>query len=684
MSVSFLAPWALGLAVLAALPVVAHLSQQQPRDEVPFGAMMLLKRVVKRLRRRARLKDVMLFVMRVSAVVACVLAAAGLQILWDTDAPAVGQSGRVVVVLDTSMSMSQQDRGGSLLARARADVRRALNALPATTELGLVSYDDEAHVWTSQLRPGPEAILGMVDALEPGAGGSNLRAGLLEARRLLGGEPGEVMLFSDEAGAVQVPSAASEIARFVELGSAIVPRPIHAEPARNVAVTSATFGDGLEGGQVVVRVTNYGPDAVELPCEVVLPDGTEIPFFIDAPPLGPAESSVTVPRVAEGGVATARCEDAALPLDDAHYFHLPHVGASRVMIVDGDPGDTPTRSEVYFLERALAPWGGRRSGLRPDVVTPNGLASLDPEVHRVAVLANVSDPRPYSTRLTEFVQKGGALVIAVGDNVTADRYNMALGGLLPSRLQRPRALASMEEDPVRLALPDVKEPPFTSFSRGSRSALARVGSWRVMTVEPTSQGDTRTLLSYVGGLPALQSRNVGRGKVVLWTSTIDRGWSNMPLQAAYVPMMQDLIAWLGASGKDVAKRLQGTVGQPVTVDDEALPSTAEVFDALGRTVASRWQGSSLVFRPETPGAYRIGVPDGPTVALVAVNIGPEESDVRRGPGVAAVEAELAPELFQRADDLGMPLLWFAGCMMALSSVLARARRETAVELTQDA
>ena len=56
----------------------------------------------------------------------------------------------------------------------------------------------------------------------------------------------------------------------------------------------------------------------------------------------------------------ARVEDAHLELDDTRYFHLPRVGASRVMVVDGDPGATAMASEVYFLERALAPWGGSR------------------------------------------------------------------------------------------------------------------------------------------------------------------------------------------------------------------------------------------------------------------------------------------------------------------------------------
>ena len=39
------------------------------------------------------------------------------------------------------------------------------------------------------------------------------------------------------------------------------------------------------------------------------------------------------------------------------HFHLPRIGASRVLVVDGDPGAASIDSEVYFLERALSPLG---------------------------------------------------------------------------------------------------------------------------------------------------------------------------------------------------------------------------------------------------------------------------------------------------------------------------------------
>ena len=64
MGLSFLAPAALALAAFVALPILAHMARQVPRERRAFGAMLLLDRVVKRLRRRRRLKDPLLLLLR--------------------------------------------------------------------------------------------------------------------------------------------------------------------------------------------------------------------------------------------------------------------------------------------------------------------------------------------------------------------------------------------------------------------------------------------------------------------------------------------------------------------------------------------------------------------------------------------------------------------------------------------
>ena len=672
MGLSLLTPLALFLGALIGLPIIAHMARQTPRDRHEFGAMLLLQRVVKRLRRRRRIKDWLVLLLRALAVLAVVFAVTGPELSYPGGVPEFGGSGRVVVIVDRSLSMSLQDGGSTLLQRAREQSIALVRDLPAAALVGVVVYGTEADRLTPNLTADHSLALLRLEEIQPSHGTSNLRAALLEARKLLGGEPGEILLYTDEAGPRMVAEAEDEIARLVAGGSSVIPRVVQANPPRNVAVTSAVYGDGLEGGQVAVRLANYGPDPIEVACEVTLPDGAAIPIFSDIPPFGESEERITIPVEASGGVGKVLCEDPDLRADDARYFHLPRVGASRVLVVDGDPGDTPTRSEIYFLERALAPWGGSKSGVSIDVTTPGGLMELDPEQHRVVFLSNVSDPRPFGPRLTEFVRKGGNLVITAGDNVTADRYNAALGGILPAAFRKPRAVADTGEKGVAISLPDLANAMFQPFSRTGRSGFSKVRAHTLLTLEPYSDvpGEVDTLLSYENGMPALVERRIGAGRVVVWTGTIDLGWGNLPLQAVFMPMMQRLVTYLGGDAGGSSARVSGLVADTIAIDLPDLVLDLEVEGPDGQLVPSRVEGSKLLFTPEMPGAYAVKAESAPILAWVAVNNDPDESDVRSYGSVAAVEGDLKPELLERRVDLGRGFLGFGLLMLMAQALLA--------------
>ena len=667
MTASWLVPSAAALAALVVLPVLAHLTRRAPTDRVAFGAMLLIDRLVRRLRRRRSLKDPWLLLIRALAIVAAALAATGPFVAWQELDRAYAGNGRVVVVLDRSMSMSMAHGEGTLLARARDEAIAFVEALPGGAQVALVVCGSGPEVRTDGLSADLEGVAALIGAVEAGPAGCDLRASLLEARKLLDGDPGDVLIFTDEAGPVMIPAAAEEIERLIAQGSNVLPRPVHAEPPRNVAVLGAVYGDGLEGGQVTLRAANYGPEPVEVACEVVLPDGASIPVFMQLPADGEAEARVTVPRKADGGVALARCDDPSLPGDDRRYFHLPSIGASRVVVVDGDPGDSPLKSEVYFLERALAPWGGEQAGVVPDVVSASGLLASDLSAYKVVFLANVSDPRPFAAELREFVRRGGSLVVAGGENVTSERYNEAIGPILPGLLRPTRSLADLAEEPVRLVAPDTDHPLFEPFKRAGRSGFSRAGAWRVLTLEPFAESDsTQTLLRYEGGVPALIDHTVGSGHVILWTSTFDLGWSNLPLQAVFMPMVQRLVTVLGGDAGGRAARRDAVVGERVEVE---VPDGAAVVvtDADGQPARSQIEGARVVLQPEAPGGLQVRLEGGPVLAWIAVNAEVSESDVRRSSSLASAQKAVDPEAFERRLELGPGLLAAALAAMMVSA-----------------
>ena len=682
-------PLALGLLGLALAPIIAHLVRRQPTTRRPFGAMLLLRRMQRRLRRRRRLHDKLLLALRMLIVAAVVAAASRPELKWPGAIPEFGGTGAVVVVIDNSLSMDLREaggRGGTLLSRTRTEARNLIKGLPPETLVGAVTIGGTASRLTPALTRDRSVVLSGIEDVSQTQLGTDLVGGIREARRLLGGAGGEVVVFSDEAGPLAVPAALPEIALLTEQGGALVPRPQRAAVAANVAVVGAKYGSGPEGGSVRVRIAGFGSDLVEVPCTVELPDGTKITAFVEVGAGETVEETFTVPRVTQGGVGFARIEDGTLAADDSYAFHLPTVGASRVMVVDGDPGLTPVASEVYYLERALAPWGSvvaMGGGVLPEVTGVAGVAALDPDIHQVVFMANVADPGPLANHLINFVQRGGSVVIGLGDNVTADRYNGVLAALLPSALRRARSLAGPGEPGVPTLLPDTSLELFAPFARGGRAAFGRIRWARLFTLEPYEPTeDVRTLLATEGGLPLLVERRVGAGRVLLMTGTFDTGWGNLPLQAAFMPWIQSMVRYLGGRSAAAGELREARVGDVMEV---ALPVALPDVTVTGPRgmVSMETTPSGVRFHADKAGAYRVETPGAPALSVIAVNVDPAESDVRLGTALAETAAEVDPDRFMHRFSLLPWLLWAALGLGLLQAVLARRRKRESVEIDEE-
>ncbi|MBN1337278.1 MAG: VWA domain-containing protein [Deltaproteobacteria bacterium] len=697
-SFSFLAAGALALAVLALGPLIAHLARQDPIERQAFGAMMLVERLVRRLRRRRRIQDPVRLAVRLLAVLLVVVATARPGLGIPDTALRLGGVGRVVVVLDNSLSMSLEEDGalrtlvgqggaseGTLLARARREAVALVRELPPDARVGVVAVvgpEGGPERILPTLVQDPDRVVRALEAVQPSWSGTDLAGALREARSLLGGEPGEVVVFTDEAGPGTVAGAVPEIERILAAGGRVLPRGVQDASPRNVTVSTVTYGGGVEGGSLRVGLTGFGKGEAETVVTVTLPDGSRMTAFVQVPgcpgsdapgdalpACEPVEVRFTVPPEVPGGVASVALSGDRLASDDTHWFHLPRVGPSRVLVVDGDPGPTPIQSEVYFLERALAPWGGLGTGVRPEVTAPDGVPDLDLGQYRVVFLANVSEPRPLADTLSAFVRGGGGLVITGGDNVTPERYNAALSTLLPAPLRRSRNLVSFDvEEGVPLVAPDTGEELFTPFARQGRAGFTAVRVRRAILFDPVP-GDVqaRTLLALEGGLPFLLERTVGRGRVFVLAGTVDLAWNDLPLQAVFLPFVQRLVTCLGGESADATARFEGTVGEVVHIPLPGPSLAPRVADPDGHAVSTHGIPGWIRFTPQRPGPYTVSVEGAPPLAWVAANPPAPESDVRRQDSLARAESALDPTRLQRRVELGLPALAGALLLMLLQA-----------------
>jgi hypothetical protein len=153
------------------------------------------------------------------------------------------------------------------------------------------------------------------------------------------------------------------------------------------------------------------------------------------------------------------------------------------------------------------------------------------------------------------------------------------------------------------------------------------------------------VLRYENGAPALVASDVGRGRVLLLTTTVDREWTDLPIRPGFLPLMQEAARYLaGAPGSDTISAL--TVGQRREIGVGLEDARVEIVKPGGQSLwlqpegrAPEAHGRRTVTFTETdePGLYRVRasrtdgtVVERPSESFV-VDLDPAESDPARLP-----------------------------------------------------
>ncbi|NMB74580.1 MAG: VWA domain-containing protein [Myxococcales bacterium] len=588
-ALSFARPELLWGLVLAAVPVLIHLINRRRARRQPFAALDFLLRVQRRHARRLLLRQVLLLVLRTLAVMLAVLAAAGPRF----QPPAVGATAgprATVIVLDGSFSMRYAPGGRSMFERARELAREEIRAREPGECIGLVVAQ----------APGPRVLLPcrqnigeLLEALEhlgPGNGASELGPSLEEAARLLAEAPAgrrRILVLSDLAAhafpraPVWPASGAPEVA-LAEL------LPIGTErPNRAVLEVEAR----PERRQLMLRsrlVSFSGRDEKGILVQVGFKDEVSVSGFADLP----ARQEVLKvfhppmpPETTQGWVAL-RPDD--LPGDDRVPFWAGAGGVVSVLLVNGDPQPVLARDELYFIERALAPDPGEGSGILSRSVAADLLREEDLVGVQAVVLANVAGLRPGLVEaLRGFVRDGGGLLVAVGERLDPARASESYADLLVRPLRDVVTLqASAAEDGSGMAFaPAAARHPLLA-TPGSEEALdlSRVRTERAMVTEPGGGDDARVVLAFENGVPALLEKTLGRGRLLLWSTTLDRDWTRWPARASFVPFWQRVCFYLaGRLGRPAPPRVDS--GQPVPLDLAEEGERLQVIRPDGERVA---------------------------------------------------------------------------------------------------
>jgi hypothetical protein len=170
---------------------------------------------------------------------------------------------------------------------------------------------------------------------------------------------------------------------------------------------------------------------------------------------------------------------------------------------------------------------------------------------------------------------------------------------------------------------------------GLRSARFR----RVYRLRPSPRADRRVILWYEDGAPALVEGRHGEGRVLLFTSTLDRDWTDLPIRPGYLPLIQQMVHYLSRVAVHAPRR-PIEVGTSVKV---RLPESTRELRLVTPTGAERvWTQPELAAKDGAvevpapmPGLYRLSAAGADGVLHVLdresfmANVNPAESDLRK-------------------------------------------------------
>jgi hypothetical protein len=623
MSLTFLAPlFLLGLLAVA-VPVIVHLVNRERRNAVAFPSLMFLRRVPFRSVRRQRIRHWLLFVLRCLALI--LLAAAFARPFFDRNANDVSAGGagprEVVVLLDRSYSMGYGDRW----SRAINAAERAIAGVGTADRATLVLFDYEAAA-----AAGPTADVSVLrtalQGARPGAGGTRYAPALAVAQQLLEGAERpvrEVVLISDFQRAgwdgqelPRMPAAAK--VTTVDVG----------DPATtNALVTGVDVTrdarEGVDRAVVAARLARKGTRPVADARVTLELNGREVESKRVALPASGAASvtfaPVAVPDAATRGSVrlTMPAAEDLLPVDDVFHFAIARAQVVSVLLIERP--DAPA-SRAMFLSRALAI--GDRPTFRvaqrgADRVTPE-----DVDAARVVILHGTGMPSgAVGDRVRALVRGGGGLIIVLGEHSDARALSGAsesmpgtIGGVVDRSAERGGSLGSL----------DRSHPALESF-RGARSGdftSARYHRYRALSPAATDA----VLARFDDGHVALAERRVGQGRVLVFSSTFDGYWNDLPVQPVFLPLVQSLVRHAAGWSPE---RTWETVGQVLSVADGSTNRAASVAVAPSGA-RTRWSegdsARSLPLREQGFYEIRSAAAVVPT-RVVAVNPDPAESEL---------------------------------------------------------
>jgi hypothetical protein len=544
---AFLAPAFLALAALAGVPLLVHLLRRRVARTIDFPAVRYLERMEQEHSKDLKLRNRLLLLLRLLAVIALALAAARpiMRLIGVGHAPIA-----VAVVLDNSLSSGVVQDGRVVFDSLRADTRRLIGELTSDDRAWIVTADGRVIGGT------PATLEAGLTALTPLGGRGDLAIATQRAIGLARSGAPRTPVVAIVSDGQQSTFRSDSVVKAGDVPVLLLRHGASLTRNRAVLQASADPVRWTPGGAVTLAVTSPDSAAWRLALDGrTVARGTAAPATLDAPTRITQKLASTASGWVRGSV---ELDADALRADDTRWFAV-RVAPPPMVSVRPEGGP--------FLGAALA-----------TLVDEQRLARGREGDPRAVTVAGADAP----------ALKGPVLLTAPRDPLRVGDANRQL-----ERLGIPWRFGAIARAQVLARVPTVRGASVDTTSSSARAFDGTPVRLRYPLLyspgagaTPASAPDT---IATAGGAPWVVA---GDGYVLIG-SPIDPDATDLPLDAAFVPWLQEALARrLGDDGRYIEsvpgqtidglrgvtglERPDGTV-LPVSTDRLTVPGQAGVY-----------------------------------------------------------------------------------------------------------
>lgn len=225
-----------------------------------------------------------------------------------------------------------------------------------------------------------------------------------------------------------------------------------------------------------------------------------------------------------------------LNYDNYKFFIINTIKPKEILIVNGSTSNISYQDESFYLKNAL---NSSNEKYKFNLTQKSWITSKSIKRYDLIIfLNNIFDDYENQYAISEYLKSGKSVFISLGSNTNINNFNYFWKGIISLR-----NFKNLER---------TKKYKFINFFNYDYDFLKNIlfiknqlSSYPIFKYfNLSTKQNIKTIASLNDGTPFIAEKLLKKGKLIIYTSSIDRDWNNFPLSTNYAPLVISIVKYL--------------------------------------------------------------------------------------------------------------------------------------------